>query len=227
MSYIINTNNDIELSIDVDGVNYSIITGDFTASCSVVPDNTLYDNNFAEIAQIASWPTQLSLQQATYSDQEGVLGALIMFAETKRLQAYAIRQFWQGKVLICADRYNIFTFHCNNQSLTCNMSMNQLQGARQNVLTIEGIWTELKASLQEQLASVVENESIYNTNQTLQAQFTALLASVNVEIAESNLQVQEVENQLLDLKQKELQGKAMYIIAPLLLLLGIALIFND
>ena len=226
MSYIINTNNDIELSIDVDGVNYSIITGDFTSSCSVVPDNTLYDNNFAEINQLSTWGTQMALQQATYSDQEGVLGALILFAESKRLQAFAVKEFWEGKVLICADRYNFFTFHCNKQSVTCEMSMNELQAARQNVLTIEGIWTELKESLQTQLGQVVENEAIYNTNQTLQAQFQALLASINVDIAESNLQVQAVENELLDLKQKELQGKAMYIIAPLLLLLGLALIFN-
>ena len=106
------------------------------------------------------------------------------------------------------------------------MSMSELQGAFQNTLTISALWTELKLSLQEQLAVVVENEAIYNTNQTLQAQFQALLASINVDIAESNLQVQEAENELLDLKQKELQSKAMYIIAPLLLLLGIALIFN-
>ena len=80
--------------------------------------------------------------------------------------------------------------------------------------------------MQQQLKIVAENELIYSTNQTLQAQFQALLASINVDIAESNLQVQAVENQLLDLKQKELRSKAMYIIAPLLLLLGIALIFN-
>ena len=29
----------------------------------------------------------MALQQATYSDQEGVLGALILFAETKRNQS--------------------------------------------------------------------------------------------------------------------------------------------
>ena len=92
---------------------------------------------------------------------------------------------------------------------------------------LELLWTELKEGLQLQLASIVENESIYNVNQTLQAQFTSLLASINVDIAQSNLEIQIVEDQLLDLKNKELQGKAMYIIAPLLLLLGIALIFND
>ena len=226
MSYIINTNNDTELSIDVDGVNYSVITSNLTASCSFVPDNDLYDQNFAEVAEISTWPTQLALQQATFSDQEGVLGALILFAETKRLQAVALNDFWAGKVMTCARRYNLFTFHCNKRGQTCNMSMSELQGAFQNVLTIEGIWTELKESLQQQLKIVAENELIYSTNQTLQAQFQALLASINVDIAESNLQVQAVENQLLDLKQKELQGKAMYIIAPLLLLLGIALIFN-
>tara|TARA_Y100000994_G_C15507153_1_gene366050 strand:+ start:40 stop:723 length:684 start_codon:yes stop_codon:yes gene_type:complete len=226
MSYIININNDTELSIDVDGVNYSIITGDLTASCSEVPSNTLYDNNFAEIGQIATWGTQMALQQATYSDQEGVLGALILFAESKRAQADALKEFWKGKVLTCARRYNIITFHCNKRMATCNMSMGALQGAYQNTLTIAGAWSDLKLSLQQQLAIVVENEAVYNTNQTLQAQFQALLASINVDIAESNTQVQEAENELLDLKQKELRGKAMYIIAPLLLLLGIALIFN-
>tara|TARA_Y100000004_G_C8884544_1_gene399102 strand:- start:357 stop:1040 length:684 start_codon:yes stop_codon:yes gene_type:complete len=226
MSYIINTNNDIELSIDVDGVNYSVITSNLTGSCSLVPDNDLYDQNFAEVSELSTWGTQMALQQATYSDQEGVLGALILFAETKRLQAVGLNEFWKGKVLTCARRYNWITFHCNKRGETCNMSMSELQGAFQNTLTISALWTELKLSLQEQLAVVVENEAIYNTNQTLQAQFQALLASINVDIAESNLQVQEAENELLDLKQKELQSKAMYIIAPLLLLLGIALIFN-
>ena len=209
MSYIINTNNQVELNFDVDGTNYSQITTSYPIGCTNIPTDELYNNSFAEVQNLATWSPQLALQQATYSDQEGVIGAMILFAEAKRVEAASYALFWQ-------------TTHVNCITKETTLLTYRLQSG-----ALELLWTELKEGLQLQLASIVENESIYNVNQTLQAQFTSLLASINVDIAQSNLEIQIVEDQLLDLKNKELQGKAMYIIAPLLLLLGIALIFND
>ena len=227
MSYIINTNNQVELNFDVDGTNYSQITTSYPIGCTNIPTDELYNNSFAEVQNLATWSPQLALQQATYSDQEGVIGAMILFAEAKRVEAASYALFWQTTHVNCIFNYNWFTFHCNNQETTCFTKETTLLTYRLQSGALELLWTELKEGLQLQLASIVENESIYNVNQTLQAQFTSLLASINVDIAQSNLEIQIVEDQLLDLKNKELQGKAMYIIAPLLLLLGIALIFND
>ena len=227
MSYIINTNNDLELSFAVEGTNYSQLLSSFNLHCSAPPTESMATENFNAIAIIGGWPAQLALAQNTYSDQEGVLGAMILFAEARRLQAAAYSIFWHEKHVLCAAKYNLFTFHCNNQSSTCEMSFSDLEAAAVKASSIQYSWSVLKNSLLTQLDIVANNELVYSTNQTLQAQLTSLLAQVNIDIAESNLQVQAVENQLLDLKQKELKSKAMFIIAPLLLLLGIALIYND
>jgi len=227
MSYIINTNNQIELNIDVDGTNYSQITTSYLVGCVNIPTNDLYNNSFTEAQNLGTWATQLALQQATYSDQEGILGALILFAEAKRLEAEAYALFWKTTHVDCLFNYNWLTWHCKNHSSTCNTNESTLLSYRLQSGAVQLVWSSLKESLLIQLDTIVNNELIYSTNQTLSAQLTSLLASVNVDIAQSNLEIQEVEGQLLELKNKELQGKAMYIIAPLLLLLGIALIFND
>mgnify|MGYP003147913738 FL=1 len=67
----------------------------------------------------------------------------------------------------------------------------------------------------------------YDLNQQMLLEFTALAAQVNEQIAESNLSIAVAEDKLLDLKNKELKQKSTYVILPIILIVGIALIFND
>ena len=91
---------------------------------------------------------------------------------------------------------------------------------------IKLLWDDFVLELETQQATMLENMGSYNLNQTMQAEFTSLLAQVNEQIATSNLVIQQSELQLLSLKKEELKMKASYIIAPLLLVIGIALVFN-
>ena len=184
---------------------------------------TASENAATYIADIA---TQMALNQETFSDQEGILGALLIWTQARAAEAENYALFWKGKHATCIFNQNMWSFWCKTHASTCEMKETALLAHRILSATFDLVWVNLENTLANQLKQVQENELIYSNNQQLQALLTQVLANTNVVIAESNIKVQAAENRLLDLKRKELEQKAVYVILPLVLILAVALIYN-
>ena len=229
MSYTILKNTTKTLKIKIAGSStFEVDVADLYGSCSNVPTTAMYNENIADIDYVSSIPAKMAINQETFSDQEGIVGALLIWAQYQAAQKYIYFQFWEMKASTClSKRRPFFVYHCNLKDEVCKMNYNTIRGHELASLEIAQAWQVLVSSLAIQLGQIQENELIYSTNQQLQALLTQVLANTNVIIAESNIKVQAAENRLLDLKRKELEQKAIYVILPLVLVLAVALIYNE
>lgn len=199
------------------------------AQSSSQPTSQQLTDASASIQCLRSIPT--SIMQETYEDQIGIYGALIHFAKEKQGEATQYHNLWYGYHHTCYVRerrglFGICIWCCGNNPETCHVSRANLIMYAVQTENIKLLWDDFVLELETQQATMLENMGSYNLNQTMQAEFTSLLAQVNEQIATSNLVIQQSELQLLSLKKEELKMKASYIIAPLLLVIGIALVFN-
>ena len=228
MSFTIVKNTTKTLKIKIAGSDtFEVNVDSYSGDCSNPPTQAMYNDSENSAEYISDIATTMALNQETFSDQEGILGALVIWTHARALDAENYATFWQGKHATCMYNQNAFTFWCKTHASTCSMKETALFAHYILAATFDLLWIDLENTLQKQLKQVQENELIYSTNQQLQALLTQVLANTNIVIAESNIKVQAAENRLLDLKRKELQQKSTYIILPLVLVLAIALIFND
>tara|TARA_R110002020_G_scaffold85543_1_gene211055 strand:- start:537 stop:1223 length:687 start_codon:yes stop_codon:yes gene_type:complete len=228
MSYTIVKNTTKTLKIKISGSStFEVDVDSYAGSCSNPPTQAMYTDSEAAANYIADIATTMALNQETFSDQEGILGALVIWTQARALEAENYADFWQGKHATCMYNQNPFSFWCKTHASTCSMKETALFAHYVLAVTFDVVWLNLENTLVNQLKQVQENELIYSTNQQLQALLTQVLANTNVVIAESNIKVQAAENRLLDLKRKELEQKSLYIIIPLVVVLAIALIYND
>lgn len=228
MSYTIVKNTTKTLKIKIAGSStFEINVDSYAGSCSNPPTQAMYTDSEDAANYIGDIAAKMALNQETFSDQEGILGALVIWTQARALEAENYSAYWSGKHWTCVFNHHFISYHCNKRSATCKMSETTLFTHAVLAATFDVVWVNLENTLANQLKQVQENELIYSTNQQLQALLTQVLANTNVVIAESNIKVQAAENRLLDLKRKELEQKSLYIIIPLVLVLAIALIYND
>lgn len=236
MSYLQDTSDPLQFNIEVNGTTYVVPmtnSGGASYDCSDIPNNTTYNTQLANKQALLNVFNQISSEP--YSDQLGVVGAAIIFAHERLAVAGDFTDFWQGRVDYCDSHwtgcfwgaFGCCTWCCKGHIETCESRRTELVSRTQDAATEELVWAQSVSSLIAIEDTILSNMGNYLTTQAELAEFAALLAELNVQIAESNLAVQAVESKLLDLRNKELKMKASYLVAPLLLIVGLALIFND
>ena len=170
----------------------------------------------------------------SYTDQNGIVAAAISWAIYQKDKAESLYDCWRAIDNTCSSNWNLYTYHCSKRKATCKMrgffsmfGSDEIGAAETKALQIYYVWADLVKDLLLIQKNIADAGSQYSTLQTAAAEFTLLTAQINEQIAASNVGVQQAELSLLELKNKELSSKAMYILAPLLLIVGIALIFNE
>lgn len=206
---------------------------------SAKPTSSMLTNANSVISQLNQIPAQITSE--TYEDQIGIYTALIHWANEQQSRARQYANLWWGYHMTCYKRhrsiFGVCTWCCNNHpknaqdANTCKSSRNELIQYATQTNNIVGLWDDFMnpnlGGLLAQQQTMLDGMSNYNLNQTMQAEFTGLLAQVNEQIATSNAVIQQTELQLLKLKKEELAMKASYIVGPLLIIIGIALVYND
>ena len=76
------------------------------------------------------------------------------------MEAANFAQFWQTVHTTCLFNQHWLTWHCKTHNSTCNTNESTLLAYRIQALGLEGIWTEVKLSLQAQLEAVTVNEVV-------------------------------------------------------------------
>lgn len=236
MSFIQDTSDPLQFNINVNGTIYVVPmsnAGGSNYTCSDVPTNSMYNEQVVNKNGLLNIFNEISSEP--YSDQLGVVGAAIIYAKERLSVAKDFTDYWEGRVAYCDAHwtgcfwgaFGCCTWCCKGHAETCHSRSTELAARVSDAAVMELVWASAVSTLVSIKNTILDNLETYLNTEAQFAQFAALLAELNVQIAESNLAVQAVEKKLLDLRNKELKMKASYLVAPLLLIVGLALIFND
>ena len=193
------------------------------------PTSAMEQEQVEDILCLTSLPALMS--NVPFVDQIGIFSSLINFAQDRLNMSKAFTTAWENTYKDCYARRRIFfgvcTICCKNKDFACNTRLTELITIVLSARSMEVLWEDCVNTLLNQQDQMLAQMDNYDLNQQMLLEFTALAAQVNEQIAESNLTIAVAEDKLLDLKNKELKQKATYVILPIILIVGIALIFND